>query len=187
MPRGFRQPKVNVTRIVRNRSGRTTKVRLIVLHSTESHDRPGTQDLEGVLEWFDNPAAQASSHIIIDKDGLTARAVDDRDKAWTCAAFNGVSVNVEQIGWSRFTQKRWLMRDKQLRATARWIAFWSRKYDIPIVKGAVVGRAVAAPGVVTHSMLGEPGGNHGDPGAGYPLEKVLRMAAWYRRFGWLSR
>ena len=183
--RTFREPKVNLRKRVRNYSERTTGVNLIVLHSTESHDRSGASDLEGVLSWFDNPKAQASSHIIIDAEGLTARAVDDHKKAWTCAQFNSRSVNVEQIGWSRFSRSRWLLRDPQLKATARWIAYWSRKYEIPIVRGAVKGALVTRPGVVLHSDLGDAGGNHGDPGPGYPLNRVLRWARFYRKAGWL--
>lgn len=188
MPRTFRQPRIDIHRLVRNRSDRTgVRVSLIVLHSTESHDRPGKQDVEGVISWFDNPASQASSHLIIDKEGITARCVDDRQKAWTCAAFNSASLNIEQIGWSRFSQKRWTLRDKQLKQVAKFIAFWSKKYGIPVERGKVSGRAVLKPGVVMHSELGEAGGNHGDPGPGYPIDKVLRYARFYRRFGWLAR
>lgn len=182
--RSFRAPKVNLRKLVRNYSERTTGVNLIVLHSTESHDRPGKADLEGVLSWFDDPRSQASSHIIVDSEGLTARAVDDRHKAWTCAQFNSRSVNIEQIGWSKFSRRSWLRRDPQLKATAKWIAYWSLKFGIPIVRGEVEGKIVTRPGVVLHSDLGEPGGNHGDPGPGYPVERVLRWARFYRRVGW---
>lgn len=188
MPRAFRQPKINIHRIVCNRSDRTgVPVSLIVLHSTESHDRPGSRDVEAVIGWFDNPQSQASSHLVIDKDGITARCVDDRQKAWTCAAFNSASLNIEQIGWSSSSRRKWIMRDKQLKQVAKFIAFWSKKYGIPVERGAVSGRSVVKAGVVMHSELGEAGGNHGDPGKGYPIDKVIRYAKFYKRFGWLAR
>jgi N-acetyl-anhydromuramyl-L-alanine amidase AmpD len=83
-------PKTVVRRIVRNRSSRNgAGVKLIVLHSTEGGNIPkSARDLEGLGSWFDNPQAQASSHIGVDQDGTSARYANDEDKAWTQAFYN---------------------------------------------------------------------------------------------------
>lgn len=147
---------------------------LIVLHSTESHNAPGLSDLKAIGAWFQNPSAQVSSHICVDGDGNTARYVRDDLKAWHCAGSNSISLGIEQIGQA--SQNFW--PTAQVKETAKWIAYWSRRYDIPIKLGT-------SHGVCRHSDLGAAGGNHNDPGPAYPLDRVLRYAKWYRRFGWV--
>lgn len=169
-------PKVVFSRDVRNQSGRGgQKPKLIVVHATESSNRPGSSDLAAIGTWFDNPAAQASSHVCTDADGNSARYVRDENKAWHCAGFNSVSLGIEQVG--RAAQTAWT-RD-ELRETARWIAKWSLKYGIPIRKGAVKGASVTRSGVIRHSELGQVGGGHHDPGPGYPMHSVLALARFY--------
>jgi N-acetylmuramoyl-L-alanine amidase len=160
-------------RLVRNRSSRNgVKPRLLVLHTTESHNRPGVADLDNLAGWFDNPASQCSSHIGNDAEGNDIRMVPDEAKAWTQARFNSVSLSIEQIGHA--SQTRW--PDAQLRNTARWLAFWSRKYGIPLVRST-------ERGVCQHRDLGPGGGGHHDCGPGYPFDRVLAMARDIQRGG----
>jgi N-acetyl-anhydromuramyl-L-alanine amidase AmpD len=124
-----RYPNVVVRRSVHNQSSRNgVKPQIIVVHSTESANRPGSGDLASIADWFDNPSAQASSHVCTDGDGNSARMVADEQKAWHVAGYNSVSLGIEQIG--RAAQGAW-QRD-EYRETARWIAHWSRKHGIPI-------------------------------------------------------
>lgn len=154
-----------------------TRPLIIVLHSTESQNIPDSiRDLQGIGDFFNRLATQASSHVATDADGQSARYVPDDRKAWTCAGFNPVSLNIEQIGLA--AQKEWKVAE--LRETARWIAHWSLAHGIPITPGAVSGSHVTRAGVVYHSQLGSFGGGHSDPGGGYPLEKVLDYAFAYR-------
>jgi hypothetical protein len=168
------KPKIVVRRNVVNQSSRGgVKPRLIVLHSTESTNIPGSaSDLAAVAGWFDNPGADASSHVITDSDGHSARCVADKMKAWSCVNFNAPSLNVEQIGHA--SQGAWV--DAELDETARWIAHWHRKFNIPIKRGKVSGINVVDAGVVMHSELGVAGGGHTDPGTHYPLGEVLKRA-----------
>jgi hypothetical protein len=174
-------PRVDYRQIVRNQSSRAgMKPVLIVIHATQSPERAGIADLEGIGAWFDTPAAQASSHVCTDGQGHSARYVADAMKAWHCVNYNGVSLGVEQIGFAEFS--RW--QDAELRETARWVARWSVMHGIPIQKGRVQrtgAPAVLRGGVVRHSDLGPNGGGHFDPGAGYPLHDVLQMAREFRR------
>jgi N-acetyl-anhydromuramyl-L-alanine amidase AmpD len=157
-----------------NYSGRQGRVPvLIVVHDTEAANRPGSHlDLVGVANFLCRPEVQASAHVCTDADGRSARIVGDHLKAWHCAAFNGISLGVEQVGWAN--QTTW--SDVELLETARWLARWSKRYGIPLRAGAVSGLTVITPGVVTHAQLGPAGGGHHDPGEHYPLRRLLRLA-----------
>lgn len=167
-------PVADVTRISVNRSSRGgVTPRLIVLHITVSHNRPGMGDINGILEFFDRPSTQASSHIVNDRDGNDARCVPDTDKAWTQAAYNPQALSVEQIEYEVKSRQRWLSESrKQLDNTALWVAFWSQKYGIPLVHSTVRG-------VCQHRDLGAAGGGHSDCSPDYPLDYVLAKAKEY--------
>lgn len=174
---GKRAPKLKPERTkIGNHSSRNgVKPKLIVLHITVSHNRPGLGDIDAILNYFDQPSSGASSHIVNDREGHDARCVYDRDKAWTCAAYNSLSLNIEQIEYSSArTRQQWLSESrKQLDNTALWIAYWSKKYDIPITHST-------RHGVCQHFELGAAGGGHSDCGPGYPMDYVLRKAREYR-------
>lgn len=180
-----RRPYERLSTNVRNQSSRNgVKPRLIVLHSTESHNRPGVGDLASITSWFDNPAAQASSHVLVDNEGISAKCVDDQAKAWTQSMFNSVSLSVEMIGFASDSQAQWLMNDRaQLKKTAKYVAYWSKKYDIPIRKAKISGGTVTQSGVIRHMDLGQAGGGHHDPG-NFPFTALLVVAQYYKRAGW---
>ena len=117
------------------------------------------------MSFFDNPRSQVSSHVANDAEGNDARIVPDEAKAFTQAAFNSISLSIEQIGFA--SQKEF--PQAQLENTARWIAHWSRKWNIPITHSTTNG-------VCQHKDLGRAGGGHVDCGPNYPLDKVLSMA-----------
>lgn len=147
------------TRTTSNKSSRNgTRIKVIVLHATE-----GSYD--GAVSWLCSPQSNASAHLVISKTGNTTRLVADADKAWHVAADNPFTLGIEQEGYT--SQTSW--PDAQLREVAQWVAFWAHKYDIPITHSTTAG-------VCRHSDLGQHGGGHGDPGAGYPLDRVLAMA-----------
>lgn len=181
MGRSF-TPSVDVTNISPHKSNRLTwPPRLIVVHSTEGHNRPGVDDLESLGEWFSNPAAQVSCHVATDAEGFSGRYVYDKDKAWHCAKYNSAALGIEQIGFS--SQGSW--PTAQLKETAKWIAYWSKAYGIPIRRAWVARGVVVRSGVARHSSLGSAGGNHDDPGKAYDLHRVLDYARWYKVNGWL--
>lgn len=150
---------------------------IIVLHTTEGHNRPGVGDLRDLAAFFDRIETQASAHIANDAEGHDARMVPDERKAWTCAGFNSVSLNIEQIGFASTSKAEWFKQaPHQLANTAGWIAEWHEKYGIPIRRGAARGGTVTRTGVVGHKQLGIEGGGHVDPGTAYPFDYVLDLA-----------
>lgn len=165
-----------------NHSQRTngSRVELIVLHDTESHNRPGNADLNAIYDWFDNPSAQVSCHVVVDGDGNSVVCVDSALKAWHVAHYNSAAVGIEQIGFSTDTQPTWDARPNELHEAARWVARWSLMYHIPLVRAEVYNGAVIRAGVITHKELGALGGGHNDPGVGYPFNHVLDLAVGYR-------
>lgn len=168
-------PVVERTKLSPNRSSRGgVKPRLIVLHITVSHNRPGLADIDAILDYFSRPSTRASSHIVNDAEGHDARCVRDQDKAWTQAAYNPLSLAIEQIEYSATrTRSEWLEGNaKQLENTALWIAYWSVKYGIPIERST-------SHGVCEHRELGAAGGGHSDCGPGYPMDVVLSKARLY--------
>jgi N-acetyl-anhydromuramyl-L-alanine amidase AmpD len=161
---------------------------LIVLHDTEGANIPNSiSDLAGLGDFFGEIGTQASSHVATDGDGNSARFVSDRRKAWHCMAYNSASLGIEQIGFVSQTRATWMRNWRQLRETARWIAYWSHKYGIPIRRASVSNGAVTRAGVTRHMDLGIIGGGHVDPGANYPFNRVLWLARAYRAARFLRR
>lgn len=161
-------PRPEVTRWVGNQSSRNgVSPKVIVLHTTEGHNRPGLEDLRGLGSWFDSPRAQASSHVGNDAEGNDARYVADERKAWTQGVENPKCLSIEQIGFASQSREDWLKLEKQLRNTAEWIAYWSKKHDIPITKST-------QHGVCQHTDF--PSQTHTDCGDGYPIDHVLKLA-----------
>jgi hypothetical protein len=169
------EPNVVIRENVRNQSSRNgCELRLIVVHSTESLNIPDSaRDLRGIADWFDNPSAQASSHVVTDADGQSARLVPDDRKAWTQAFYNPWCLSIEQIG--RAAAGHWA--HAEVEESARWIAMWHERHNIPIRKGRVTadGR-ISQTGVIRHSELGRLGGGHSDPGKDFPLHDCLQIA-----------
>jgi len=184
MSRRVHQPRQDVVLNVVNQSARSSSIAAIVLHDTESHDTAGLGDIRAIGDFFNRSSVQASSHICIDAEGNTARYVPDGRKAWHCAGYNSQTLGIEQVGLASFSKTQWLRRLPQLKKAAKWIAWWSKEYGIPIQRGRVLNGQVTRRGVLMHSERGAIGGGHHDPGGGYPIWIVLRMARWYARYGW---
>jgi N-acetylmuramoyl-L-alanine amidase len=166
--------KATKEHLVRNRSSREGgRPKLLVLHTTE-----GGGTIDSLASWFDNPSSGGSSHIGIDDVGHSIRMVPDSEKAWTQCSYNPYCLSIEQIGFASFSKQDWFKRDKQLKATAQWLAFWSHKYGIPLRSGRASSSTleIGRSGVVQHKNLGTVGCGHSDCGSGYPQRYVVRLA-----------
>jgi hypothetical protein len=93
---------------------------------------------------------------------------------------NTGSVGIEQIGFASFTEKDWTARHDQLIKVAKLLAWLHHEYRIPLVVPAEQGPGKLMAGVMTHAMVSrfEPASlGHTDPGSGYPLGQVIKIAA----------
>lgn len=152
--------------------------KIMVVHATSANNIPNSvRDLEALAGWFSQRAAACSSHVGVDGDGFSARFVPDTHKAWHCAGYNGVALGIEQVGQAY--QTTWT--SDEVHECARWLAYWSIRHDIPLRKARVYNGRVLLKGVKRHSELGAIGGNHDDPGKGYPLSKCLALAKLYKK------
>ena len=170
-----------VTHNVANQSARSAGgISLIVLHTTEGHNRPGVGDLVDLANFFDNPAVEASSHVANDAEGHDARMVPDHRKAWTQSGYNSASLSIEQIGFAATTKAEWFKHaPHQLANTAKWIAYWHEEHDIPIRRAITLAGGIQRSGVASHKQLGSAGGGHVDPGGAYPMRYVLWLARYF--------
>jgi hypothetical protein len=171
---GVSVPKPDMTSISPCQSSRGgVRPRLIVLHITVSHNRPGSGDVKAIADYFGHLSTQASSHIINDAEGNDCRCVPDEAKAWTQAAYNPQSLSIEQVEYADKPRAAWLKDNaKGLENTALWVAYWSVKYGIPLRKST-------SNGVCQHRDLGAAGGGHVDCGPGYPIDVVIEKARGY--------
>jgi N-acetyl-anhydromuramyl-L-alanine amidase AmpD len=188
MARTTTQPPSYERHLVRNRSERRGPILGVAVHSTESQDLPGTtDDLRSIRNWFDNPAAQASSHIGIDGQGNTELWVPSPEKAWTIGAANSFTLNIEFVARAAQAGKDW--EEEQIKQGARWTAYWAIRFGFPIQRGAVKNVnglcVMSKKGCIRHLDVTEAGfGTHTDPGPNFPMADFLSTAQWYRRNGW---
>jgi hypothetical protein len=183
MAQSVRRPYERLRLNVVNQSSRNgTRPLLIVVHSTEGQNiLHSMRDLEGLGSWFNNPQAQASSNVGVDSDGYSALFVPDERKAWAQAYYNPWSLSIEFVGKAALADETEAMYDKG----AMYIAYWSKKYNIPIRKGSVTtGGKITRTGVIRHSDLGHLGGDHHDPGSSFNLAHMNDLARNYLKHGW---
>jgi hypothetical protein len=150
------EPVVNETNVAIAHVG-------VVIHVTAGESNP--------WGWFNNPAAQASSHFFIGNgqggtpDGALFQYVDTDQKAWAEAAGNTsyISVETEGVPEEALTQA-------QILTFGRLYAWCHEAYGIPLVLTDSPGAA----GFITHGDGGQAWGGHLDcPG---PLRSPQRSA-----------
>lgn len=176
--RGFVIPTVN-ERVIINAQGKQTPTRMI-LHTTESNDIKGDADALAIPHFWKGQGAGYSAHQVIDKEGITVRCQWDSQKTWTTQDANTGSLQIEMVGKSAFSKKDWAGREIQIKQVAKWWAYWSRKYKIPLRWDTEHGCSTHQMQTVAHHV---PGG-HSDPGPNFPLHELMRLALWYSENGW---
>src|SRR5687768_18246439 len=88
-------------------------IKLVCVHTTEGHNRPGIEDLIGLANYFNGPV-QASSTVANDAEGNDVRLLRDDQIPWTQGRkghsrnFNRESLSIEQIGFARTPRAAWL-------------------------------------------------------------------------------
>lgn len=125
--------------------------RLVVLHIMQG-------SLPGTDSWFHDPAAKVSAHFGTGKDGTLVEWVDATEKAWAQAAYNSISLSIENEGRSGDE-----LTGPQIEQCAQVLAWAHTQFGIPV---AVATNPAGPGGLTTHGALGATGGNHPNcPGA----------------------
>lgn len=143
-----------------NSSGKRTKpITHIVLHLMD-----GT--LTGTDSWFANPAAKASAHYGIGKDGTIHQYVPDDEIAWhagrvlrpTAVLPEGMNPNWYSIGIEHEGRALDHYPLEQMVASARLVRELCRKYQIPVTPANVllhreIYAAKTCPGTLDRDLL----------------------------------
>jgi len=147
----------------------TNSRRGIILHSTESHDRPGTTDVKGVNAYLRNKGY--GIHYVVDGEGNVLRGAYHKNLVYHARGANATHIGIEMVGFARWTTKDWLWmgttKRRQLQEVAELIAYICDQENIDI-------RFALDNGVSLHSQW--PLGGHTDPGKGFPWRYVLKQA-----------
>jgi hypothetical protein len=128
-----------------NHGGAMKEQRGVVLHIAE-----GT--FEGTISWQKNPAAQVSSHFVVDTNGDIAQVVETDVTAWTQIEGNGHWLSVENAGHTPHA-----LTAAQVEANAQLLARAHREFGVPLV----VAHSPSDRGLGHHSMGAENGVNWG--------------------------
>lgn len=160
---------------------RSGGIRLIVIHTMESQEKPKTA--RQVAKWFSNDnAPKASAHFCVD-DKEAVRVVEDDDIAWAAPGANSDGLHIEIAGSARQTTKQWqdAFSTGCLDQAALVAAKWCLKYQIPVrhlnLNQVVDGKSKGFIGHVDATRaFPYLKGDHTDPGKNFPwklfLEKV---------------
>lgn len=162
-----------------NRSKRTRgNPRWIAIHTQEG-GRTARDLAEG---WLAKPASQVSYHAAVD-ERERLKIVAESDRPWAAANANDYAFHVvaagSYAGWSR---GKWLEtdasdgknEDAELTSLAMVVAWWCEKYAIPAEWIGGRGIPWGRDGICGHADFGDWGGGHHDPGAGFPVDELIR-------------
>jgi peptidoglycan hydrolase-like protein with peptidoglycan-binding domain len=156
---------------------------LIVLHTFESPERPGTA--RGVANWFAGrvgPAPKASAHFCVGQDAVFQCVALDV-VSWAAPGANARAVNIEQEGRANQTAEQWgdTASRAMLTRSARLCAELVRELNIPPVRLDFAAVRAGAPGICGHHdvtlAFPDKGHGHTDPGASFPWDWYLAAVA----------
>jgi len=156
------------------------KIRWIVIHDIEG-------SAASCLSWFQNSAAKASSHYVVDHDGTVYQMVSEKDIAWHAGNwdYNEHSIGIEHAGYADIDS----FADEEYVASARLAAYLAKKYNISVAHpdGIAPAMSEGGSGIIGHDQVPDPynttlgGGasHHHDPGAYWNWTYYLSLVALY--------
>jgi hypothetical protein len=139
----------------------------VVVHSTRGGTGNLATEYAATMNWFRNPAAEVSAHVVVGADRV-GRCVPDDDIAWHAGENNRTHLGIE-IAQSRITDA---FTDFQYRASAAVVRQWCDKYGIPMEHVA----SQNAPGLIGHEEA-EQGRRNGksDPGPKFDWDRFMAL------------
>jgi hypothetical protein len=147
-------------------------VRLVVVHTAE-----GARTYRELGSFFASSSSGVSSHTgIDDTPGVIGEYVSVDLKAWTAAVANPYAVQTELCAFAAWDHPTWWGHPAMLENCAAWIAEECGRFGIPLRRLTAAEAQGGAAGICGHVDLGPDGGNHWDPGPGFPWDDVMEMA-----------
>lgn len=163
-------PRLTVRHSPNRGSRMGQRVTGIVIHKMEG-------SYAGGVSWLTNPRSSVSAHLCINDDGSRAeQLVDFSDAAWHIRGANSHTIGIEMSGWSSRPADI-----RQVRATARIVAYLCHRYGIPPRQG----NAQARGGIVGHKQVAGHAGNS-DPG-GFGWSMFLALVREEYKVGFANR
>jgi hypothetical protein len=146
----------------------------VVMHDTEG---PSAQS---AAVWFENPASQGSSNSVVDNRVCYA-TLDDDEIPWGAPGANYHGYHIEQAGYARWTNVIWSKTHREtVKRAAYRAAVRCQRYDLPIRFCTAEMLRAKKKGITTHAECTKAfGGNHTDPGFGYPMNLLLYYTRKY--------
>lgn len=156
--------------------GAPRDIRLLVLHTMESQEKPGTA--RNVARWFaGDKAPQASAHYCVDNSEVI-RCVRDEDVAWHAPGANKTGIGIEHAGRASQTATDWmdLYSKSMLKLSVELAALLCIKHDIPAKLVTIEGLLKGQRGITTHVAVTRAfkRSSHTDPGPGFPLSQYIK-------------
>ena len=157
---------------------RKNPITLIVIHSMEAPEKPGTA--ERVARWFaGSNAPQASAHYCVDAISIW-QCVKDSDIAWHAPGANHNGIGVELAGYAMQSSRDWLdeYSSDMLRRAAVLVADLCEDYQIPVIEVTAEQLKLGMHGVTTHANVTNGlnnGKGHWDPGPHFPMGQFLEL------------
>lgn len=157
--------------------GRKRKVRLGVLHATQSPERKAAA--RGVARDFATriAAKKASAHVVIDNKEIIG-CVGAGDTAFAVPNANADGFHIEQVGYSEQEEIDWLDTYSQdvIERAASCARQASELFGLPKVWLSVEDVKAGKAGWTDHATCSKAlGGDHWDPGPNYPREQFMAL------------
>ena len=150
-------------------------IKWIVLHSTEG----GTA--RSVAAYFESPSAGGSAHLVVDDDSCY-RCLRNDQIPWGAPGANTTGFHIEQCGYARWPAAAWFLRHRTLRRAAYKTALHCKLFGIPPVFVDSGDLILGKRGVTVHSECSKAfGGDHTDPGKGWPRGVFMALVRNYYR------
>lgn len=105
-----------------------------VLHSTRGNASSVEDEFRATLNWFANPAAQVSAHIVIAYDGTIAVCVDPAYIAWHAGELNESYLGAELVQ----PRAGMAISDAQYASLRWWLQEMSSQFNFAINEETVV-------------------------------------------------
>mgnify|MGYP002759065924 CR=1 FL=1 len=149
--------------------------RLLTIHTFEGQDL----DAAAMARYQQQPAAAGSYHIVIDREGVTARENDDSYRPWAAGTTGNIlGYHFSLAGQAAYSRSAWLARPKQLDKLAVILAAYSRAYGIPLIRRSADEVRAGKWGLCGHAEISAAWHevDHTDPGVNFPFDTVIARA-----------